>query len=379
MSKNKKKILFLITKARLGGAQRYVFDLATNLLGQYDVVVALGGEGTLAEMLKDMGIRVISIPGLQRDISFAKEIVAFRAISHILRTERPDILHVNSSKAGGIGALVGRMHRVPRIIFTAHAWAFNEDRSFIGKCLVGFLHFLTIMLAHKTIAVSEGLKREMHWPLTQKRIVVIHPGRNGGALLDKVTAREALTERVPALKTHTHDTWIGTIAELHPIKRLNVAIDSIAEVIRTHPAVRYVIVGDGELKESLMAQIQKCGLTEHVYLAGTIPDAAQILRAFDVFVLPSRSESFGYVLLEAGHAQLPVVATNVGGIPDIITHEKTGTLIEPDDRKALAEALNRYLENTELRNAHSTALQTQVAHFSVARMTTETVALYEAT
>ena len=150
----KKKVLFLITKSNFGGAQRYVFDLATHLdRDRYAVAVALGGNGSLIEKLTEAAIRVIRIPGLQRNISFKKELLSFWQIHKLLKAERPDVLHVNSSKAGGIGAFIGRLHRVPCIVYTAHGWAFNEDRSLVSRLLVGFLHWLTILFAHHTITV----------------------------------------------------------------------------------------------------------------------------------------------------------------------------------------------------------------------------------
>ena len=126
---NRKKVLFLITKSNWGGAQRYVYDLVTTLdKSQFDVVVALGGNGILVEMLNHAGIRTIIIQSLARNISIKNELSFARELWNILRIEKPDVFHVNSSKAGGVGTFLGRLSRVPRIIFTAHGWAFNEDR-----------------------------------------------------------------------------------------------------------------------------------------------------------------------------------------------------------------------------------------------------------
>ena len=162
MAKPKKKILYLITKSNWGGAQRYVFDLATSLnKEEYDVVVALGGTGRLVDELKNKKVRVIQLKSLERDISIFKEIKSAIELFKIIKSEKPNILHINSSKAGGLGALIGRILGVPKIIFTAHGWAFNEDRPWRQKISIKTLHWLTILLSHTTITVSETTKRNV--------------------------------------------------------------------------------------------------------------------------------------------------------------------------------------------------------------------------
>lgn len=124
----REKILFLITKSNWGGAQRYVYDLAVTLdKEQFEPIVVLGGDGVLKNMLEHAHIRTISIKTLQRDVSIKKEFAFANELRKIIKEEKPSVLHVNSSKAGGVGALIGRLTGVPRIIFTAHGWAFNEQ------------------------------------------------------------------------------------------------------------------------------------------------------------------------------------------------------------------------------------------------------------
>jgi glycosyltransferase involved in cell wall biosynthesis len=169
MDTPRKKILLLITKSTQGGAQRYVFDLATALPAQqYDVVVAVGGEGELGDNLKKAGLKVYSLKSLKRNISITDDIRAFFSLLKIIRKERPDILHINSSKAGAFGTLIGRILRVPKIIFTSHGWAFNEDRPKWQKIVLKTIHWITIMLSHVTIVVARGTKAQMQWMGAQK-------------------------------------------------------------------------------------------------------------------------------------------------------------------------------------------------------------------
>lgn len=378
----RKKVLFVITKSTLGGAQRYVYDLATNLPSStYDVVVAAGGDGMLIDNLTNEGYKVYALKSLKRDVSFMSEVRALFELFSIIRKERPEVLHLNSSKAGALGAILGRLCGIPRIIFTAHGWAFNEDRSTSQKLILKAIHFVTIALSHTTIAVSNGMKAQMNWRGVQRKMVVVYPGRNIEDMLSKEDARGVLETKVidtqARLMDYHDDFWVGTIAELHPIKRLNRAIDSISALIKTFPTLRFVIIHDGDLRAQLQSQVQDLGLQEHVFFTGALDKAARFLPAFDAFVLPSKSEAFGYVLLEAGIAGVPVVATDVGGIPDIITHEVNGLLVPPDNTPALTQALRTLIADEDLRHQLSHAHQERSLTFTVEKMVAETQRVYE--
>lgn len=381
MEKHKKKVLFLITKSTLGGAQRYVYDLAVKLSPElFDVSVVVGGNGPLIDMLKAAGLPVITLRSLKRDISLFGEIATFFTLLAIVRRERPDVLHVNSSKAGALGAVVGRLCFVPKIVFTAHGWAFNEDRPAWQKLLLKTIHWVTILMSHTTIAVSEGMRSQMKWPFTQRKMTVVHLGRTVERPQYKEEARGILEMKVIDTETrlidYHDDFWMGTIAELHPIKRLNRAITAVAALVKDFPNLRFVIIHDGEEKAKLQEQVRDLDLQKHVFFTGVIEDAARLLSAFDLFVLPSKSEAFGYVLIEAGNAGVPVVATNVGGIPDIITHGLNGLLVPPDNTPALTDALRTLISNEDLRLSLGRAHYERSKLFTVEKMVEETQRVY---
>ena len=373
-----KKVLFLITKSNWGGAQRYVYDLATHLdRSRFESVVALGGSGVLKEQLSHANIRTHQLLALANKPSLRVFWRSCCELYTLLRTEQPTILHVNSSVAGIIGVVTGRLARVPRIIFTAHGWAFNEDRPWWQKIVIKFFHWLTVLLSHKTIAVSNAIISQMNWPLAQRRMKRIYLGRTIGPMYPKTEARIHLTEYATTLATHQKDLWLGCVAELHPIKRLHVLITATAELVRDFPTLRLVLIGDGSLRTTLTAQIVDQRLEQHVFLLGAIPEAARFLKAFDICCLPSKSESYGYVLHEAGLAGVPVVATNVGGIPEVVIHTVTGLLVSPDDVSALAHSLTTLLTNPALRQTYASAHQEAMSKRSVASMVDATSALYE--
>lgn len=378
-NQNKTKVLFVITKSNFGGAQKYVFDLATSMpKDKFDVTVALGGSGLLIQKLNEGGIRVLPIPSLARDVNTASDLSAFFELLSIFRNERPDVVHLNSAKAGGVGALAARLARVPKIIFTAHGWAFNEERSRLQHFIIKFFSWITVLLSHKTIAVSDAVKNDArNWPLMSNKIIVIKNGIKEPEFYTKDDAREklfALADTQP-----TPDAFIiGTIAELHKSKGLQYAIEAFAKLAQKDPNMRYFVLGSGDEKERLDGLVKHYGLQERVFLLGFVEDAARFLMAFDVFILPSITEALGLVLLEAGHAGLPVVASNVGGIPEIIEDGETGILVQSRDSKGLAEAIKKIIDSPTMRTSLGTALHKKVLDdFLSEKALSITLALYE--
>lgn len=369
-----KRILYVITKANWGGAQRYVFDLALEAKARgYVVLVIAGAEGVLTQKLREHGIAVESVDRMKRDISLKSEVVAFRTLLASIRAFRPDVVHANSSKAGGLASLAARIAGVPLIIFTAHAWAYNEGRPLYQRMLIALFHYGTVLLAHKTICVSESIRTEAGWmPFVRSRLVVIHNGIAAGTLLKRIDARDRLSPDFTRL--YPDMPWIGTVAELHPSKGLDTLIEAFAHL---GPEAVLVIIGGGQELGHLEKLSQIHGVGTRVLFAGFIDNASSLLPAFDVFALPSRSEAFGTVLLEAGLASLPVVASNVGGIPEVLKDKESGMLVPASDSKALADALDTLVRNGEIRTKLGNALYERVLRvFSADKMLRETFALY---
>ena len=371
------KVLYVITKSNWGGAQRYVYDLATNLdKSQFTPVVALGGDGPLGTMLEHAGIQVIRLGAMQNSTGLKNSIASTRELLTILKQEQPAVVHLNSSIAGCLGAIAARIARVPRIIFTAHGWAFNEDRPLWQRLAIKSVHYATVLLSHHTIAVSRAIVRQMNWPKAASRMTVINPGRTIGAMYDKAAARDQLIEMFPTLLPYQKDTWLMCIAELHPIKRHTVLFDAVRRLTSVYPTLRLICIGDGHEQKNLRSWVKRHGMEEHIFIPGAVHEAARFLKAADVFVLASASESYGYVVHEAGLARVPVVATNVGGIADIIKDEVSGFLVTPNSATSLAAGITATLGDPASTATRTETLYDQLAARSVKTMTTATTALY---
>jgi glycosyltransferase involved in cell wall biosynthesis len=376
----KKKVIIFITKSNWGGAQKYVFDIATSLpKDEFDVAVAVGGKETLYTKLIEAGIRTIELDGVQRDVSITKDLNVFKKILSIIKTEKPDVIHVNSSKISGIGAVAGRIAGVKNIIFTVHGWAFNENRSAISKSVIKFLYLLMLWLSHNVISVSNTAAAQVQsWPFTKKKLSVIHNGIRTPNFLDRSTARKLLAERAG---THIDEgtVVIGGIGEYHYIKGQTYGIQAMEKIVREKPDldIKYIIIGNGEIEQQLRDEISTRKLEDKVFLTGYLQDGATYVTGLDYYLFPSLSESLGYAAIEAGFAKLPVIASNVGGIPEIIENEKEGILIPSQSPEAIVAALYRYMENPELRDRFANALYEKVLReFSLEIMIKKTVTIY---
>jgi len=374
------KIFYIITKANWGGAQRHVYDLATAMKAKgYEVVVALGGDGILRSKLENGNISTRPISKLGRDVSVGKDISSFRDILSVIRKEKPDILHLHSPKAAGLGALAGRLLGVKKIIYTVHGWAFNENRPIYQKAAIIFFSWLTTLFSHTIILLSKKeLSQTTRFPFIKDKAMLIPLGINAPVFISVDGAKQAMAKQIGMpLPEFSKKTVIGTIAELHPNKGLQYMVNAMTDIINKHPNAISVIVSDGQEKSALHMLIREKKLEQYVFLAGYMDAAAEYLKAFNIFILPSIKEGLPYTILEAGMASLPVIATTVGGIPEIIDDMKSGVLVQPKNPRELAHAMSFMIEHPLLRREYGQALHEKVKKdFSLEKMVKETEGVY---
>lgn len=300
------RILFIITKGRWGGAQRYVYDLAgAAAKAGHEVCVAYGESGALTEKLSALGIATKQLPGLARDLGVTRDFRALSSLRHLFREFRPDITHINSSKAGVLGTLAAYQERVPRIVFTAHGWPFLERRNLLWRLTALLGSWSTALFAHAVIVVSKNdLRIGKRMPFCGHKMHLIY----NGITLPTLGSGEIIRSAFPKGVTIT-----GTIGELTKNKNQM----SLLERAKYESDLYVAIVGEGEERANLEAYIRRENLAERVKLFGFM-SATDVLRGFDTFALPSTKEGLPYVLLEAKAAGLPIVATRVGGVGEIL-------------------------------------------------------------
>ena len=382
----RKKILYIITKSNWGGAQRYVYDLAANVpKDRFEAVVAAGGNGRLFDMLKNAGVRTITIPSLERDIHIYSEWGAFWQLFKIIRKEQPDVMHLNSSKIGGLGAIASFLYKLVVCrwslitVFTAHGWGFHEDRSWPAKAAISFISWFSALFQDRIIVLNKADFTAGEKFIPHRRIALIPNGILPIDFIARAEARALLAEKIrQPIKPDT--ILIGAIAELTRNKGLTYLIEAIQllSAQRSTFNVQIILIGTGEEKENLQKQIDALKLNSDVFLAGFIPDASRYLKACDVFALPSLKEGSPYVILEAMRAGLPIAASRVGGLADLIEHEKEGLLVPPKDAKRMSEALASLITSPEKRRAYGdAAAKKQETNFSFHAMLDHTITLYD--
>lgn len=371
------KILYLITKSNFGGAQKYVFELAVAAKKDgHEVVVGCGGTGeagatlgSLANKLTAADIPVYPIKNFMRNMSLLNDIKSFFEVWRLIRKQKPDILHVTSSKAGGIGALAGRLTLKPKIIFTSHGLTVDEVwRPRWQRILIYISTWFTLQLAHNNIMIStETFERARKMPGLKNKILLIKNGIAPIEFLDKAAARAKLAPQVPQ-----RATWIGGIGELHPNKNWAAAIIAMSTLPKK---AHLIIIGAGEEFTKLKQLITQHDLVDRVHLLGYI-DGAQYLKAFDIFILPSKKEGLPYVLMEAGLAGVATIASDLPGNRDIIETGQTGLLVEPTPQQ-IATSLEMLIRDEGMRRRLGSNLSEIIKErFSVQRMYSETFATY---
>jgi len=357
------KILYVITKSNWGGAQRHVFDLATAMKDKgHDVWVAVGGNGILMDKLEKAGIYTFSIATLGRDISPGKDAGSFKELFTIIKNKRPDILHLHSPKAAGLGALAGRLLRVKKIITTVHGWTWNESRPFYERAPIAFFSWITMLLSSTTILLSEKDRSQaLYFPWVKNKLTLIPLGIKPPTFMSVDGAKQFISKLIGMeLGEYNKKTVIGCIAELHPNKGLPYLVEAMSVVVEQRTNAIIVILGDGQEKDSLQLAIKERNLEKHIFLGGFVDNASDYLKAFAVFVLPSIKDGLPYTILEAGCASLPVVATTVGGIPEIVEDMKSGILIQSKNSRELSHALSFMIEHPDERKKYGTALKERV-------------------
>ncbi len=372
MEPKRKKILYVITKSSpMGGAQKAVFEISMAFKDKFDIAVAAGGDGELFEILKKENIKTFKIGGLGRDVKILNDLSSFISIYKIIKEFKPDIIHLHSPKAGGLGAVAGKLIGVKKIVYTVHGWPFMEERPFWQKKLLEYFSFTTSMLCDKIIVLSFKEKAQIKfWHFITSKVFVIKNGIKEFDLLTKENARQEIS-KIYGRNLPEDTFWVGTIAELTKNKGLKYSIKALSNM-----DILYFVIGEGNERKELEDLIEKNN-SRNIFLLGKIDDAKKYMRAFDAFLLPSLKEGLPYVLLEAGLAEVPIISTNVGGIPNLIENNKEGILIGSQDTRQIEKSILSLMKDTEKRSTFSKNLKRKIlSEYSLEKQMSETLKLY---
>jgi glycosyltransferase involved in cell wall biosynthesis len=324
----------LITLAEVGGAQAYVRLLLPALAERFEVTVAAHGLGPVRDTAAQLGLRFIALRHVRRPIRPWRDALGLVELVRVLRRERPDIVHASSSKAGVLGRLAASIAGVPIRIFTVHGWAFTAS-SGRSAGLYRWADRLMRPLTTATICVSE---RELAAGLAA-----------GTCVADRtLVIPNAVDVRAAPRSRQEHEPpRLIAVGRLRPPKDLGTFLRALASL----PTGGFTasIVGDGPERAALERQLAALGLEGRVRIEGERDDVPARLADSEIFVLSSRSEGMPVSVLEAMAAGVPVVASAVGGVDELVVDGQTGLLVPPADSEALAAALAVLLADAGLR------------------------------
>ena len=366
------RIAHIITRMDIGGSSDDTLLLATRMpSADFDCTLVSGltvdPVPELVDALRQAGVSWIRIPELQRPVHALRDFQALFSLRKTIRTLRPDIVHTHSSKAGVLGRLAARLAGVPRILHTPHGHVFQ---GYYGPATTRFFIRLERLAARFTerIVVLTDTEAKQHLAVgigRPEQFVRIPSGvdlaraRSGAEGAPRIRQDLGLSPNTPV---------IGSVARLVPVKGFRHLIAAMPDLLRQCPEVHLVLAGDGEERAELqrLAGVQHVG--GRVHFLGFRLDAAAVTAAFDVFVLPSLNEGQGRVLVTAMALGVPIVTSRVGGVPEVVEHERHGLLVPPANPQALSQAIGTLLRDRGLAAAFGNAGRRQASQFSLELM-----------
>ncbi len=374
------KIMHIITRLDMGGSAQNTLLNCNELAGKYEMVLVYGlsRESNMTESERDCvnrqialarasGVKVIQLSALVRRISPINDIRALYDLVKRMAVEKPEIVHTHTSKAGILGRLAAKIAKIPALIHTPHGHVFWGHFGPVLSKIFLWVERRFAPVTDRVVALTEGEGRDYAnlglYPM--EKIVIIHSGVD----VQKFKAsRVNKVERKRSLGIKPTGPVIGFVGWLLPIKGPMRLLQAMNNVWLEHPEANLVFLGKGDLDVSLRSAALRSGKNGSVRFLGWRDDVEQIMPLFDIFVLPSLNEGMGRVLVEAMAAEKPVIASNVGGIPDLVKHGRNGLLVPPGDSEVLADSILQLIRNPDEAKKMGRSGKDRCVRFSVEAM-----------
>ncbi len=360
------RVLYAIGQLSTGGAELQLIQLATHLdrARFTPIVCSLSECVPHAAQLRAEGIQVITLPR-----KMDPDLTRLWRLPQVLRRYRPDLIHSYLFVANAWARLAGRLLSLPVVISERNTLTQKgRGHRIVDRALAGWA---TLLIANSRAGAQLAIARR---EIAPDRVVTIH---NGIALERFAHTRDGREVR-KEFGLGPSDPLVGVVARLAPQKGHHTLLQAMARVVESLPSARLLCVGDGPLRDELRREASRLGLERTALFVGQRADIPDLVAAMDVVVLNSEWEGLPNAIVEAMAASRPVVATRVGGIPEIVVDGDTGLLVPPADPTAVAGALLTLLREPEMAAAMGRRGRARVEeHFSLERMVADTEAIYE--
>jgi len=349
--RGKIRVMRVIARLNIGGPAIHAILLTAGLdpaRFESTLITGVGAayEGNMWDLAAQKGVQPLVIPELGREINPLKDWVTLIKLYCLFRDQHPHIVHTHTAKAGTVGRLAARLAGVPIVVHTFHGHVFHD---YFGplqtRAFIGIERFLAA-LSDRIVAVSEGQRRELaaYGVASLDRIAVVPLGFELDALLNCESLRGQLRRE---LGISEGTALVGIVARLTAIKNHRLFLDAARLIVEAGQEAMFLVVGDGELRAELEAYVAELGLAERAIFTGWRRDLPRIYADLDVVALSSLNEGTPVSLIEAMAAAKPVVATRVGGIPDVVLDKKSGYLVQSKDAEGLARGILDLLQAPE--------------------------------
>ncbi len=368
----------IIDRLNVGGPTPYLLFLSKTLesRGCRSLVVkgqVAPGEAEMEDVIIRSGIQPFEVHGFSRAIVPIQDFRALVAIYRLLRRVRPEIVHTHKSKAGVLGRIAAWLAGVPITLHTFHGLVFKGYFSDWKTCLIVFVERLLARRTDVLVAVSNRQRVELlaERIAAPSRIRTVPLGVDLDPFLNQRRGDAGFRDE---LGFGTSTRLVGIVARLVPIKGVDIFLAAAEQVATALPDVRFVVIGDGELRTELEAIVRARKFEDRVRFTGFRTDMARIYGALDLSVLSSYHEGLPVALLEAVASGCYVVASRVGGVPDLLWSERIGLMVAPGDPAALAGGILRVLR--ERRGISAEERRSVVESYGLTRLAKDFSHLY---
>lgn len=337
-------VCHVITKLELGGAQEVALYAVSHLdRRRFRPLLVTGPGGFLTDEAKALpAVDIHILSSLARSVHALADLAAFVELICLFRRLRPTIVHTHSSKAGILGRWAAWCARVPVIMHTIHGYGITPAQPpWLRRVLIQLERMTGWITTHWIAVAQADIEKGIEWGLFDRtEVSVVRPGIDPQPFQTAIdaTTRHALRAEFGAGPA---DYLVGTVACLKPQKAPEDFVAVAKRVCDLVPEARFVLIGDGDLRVRIESLIKQRGLHNRLYLAGWRRDISTAMKAFDAFLLTSHWEGLPRVLLEARTIGLPVVATRVGGVEEVIVQDRHGWLSDAGDIAGLSAQLIR--------------------------------------
>ena len=340
----------------IGGAQENTLLNCLDLIREYgdDVLLItgpeVGPEGDLLSQGRAGELPILKLPNLRRSIHPLRDWKGRRELHDALVDFKPDVVHTHSAKGGILGRAVAWKLGVPAVIHSVHGAPFHQYQSWIARTLYRSCEKWASTRCHKLICVADAMTDLMvnAGVAPREKFITISSGMDVVPFLNADQHRQSIRERLGFQYDHV---VIGKIARLFHLKGHDDLISAASRIVPRFPQVRFLLVGDGILREQLTAKIESLGLKDHFIFVGLIPpsEVPAMIGAMDALCHTSYREGLARALPQALIAGRPVVSYDVDGAREVTINDETGFLVQAGDTKELAESLCKLIEDSDLR------------------------------